>query len=300
MTMNDQDLKKKLGELTNTLDSMFAELRKSQPSKDVLTKGLVSVKTGLINIQNAISDPGESDLTDFFTGLGKGLIETQRELDRQSTEYLREIRSKPHILPSIFRAPKLSGKLNVGLQKRKGSGFNLLIAARKEEAEEFQHQEINFELASVPPPQEAIQKIMDPIEGWDLILGPHKRASVCAVVEKCLDPGNPSFTHSGTPAGRQRAIQAFQVTQHDRVLMLLANKPTQIMMAALFPFQAQGTQAPSDYLEIWELTVPESENEQPAMSSLFFSNKPGELKKVLKPLIDQQEQFLKGLEGKTQ
>ncbi|MEM7307897.1 MAG: hypothetical protein AAF682_14555 [Planctomycetota bacterium] len=129
------------------------------------------------------------DFAGFFQSMGQSLVDTQRLLDAESEEYLRSVRDKPHLGGSVFRLPKLSGELQVGLTETKQKGINLLLFANKVEAERFQQHKIQFEMTAAPAPLEALQALealRDEATDVALMLAPAERKAVFEDVSTCL------------------------------------------------------------------------------------------------------------------
>jgi hypothetical protein len=80
-------------------------------------------------------EPDPVSFESFLHRMSRGLVDAQQLLDVESANYLTSIADKPHILPSIFRVPKLSAKMRFALKVGKGAGLNLLFFSRRTETE---------------------------------------------------------------------------------------------------------------------------------------------------------------------
>lgn len=100
--------------------------------------------------------------SDFLNSIGEAMLETQRYLDSESLAYLRENSTKPHVLPSIFRMPRLSAEMKFALEKESEKEVNLIFFKNQNLAKELHQQSIKFELVSTPPPPDALEALRAP------------------------------------------------------------------------------------------------------------------------------------------
>ncbi len=148
--------------------------------------------------------PDESNsFADFFREIGEGLLETQQELDRRTDRYLQSIRNRPHLLPSVFRVPEVSGRLKVGLHQQKDRKLNFIVFGSSTSAKKWAEHEIDFKMAAVPPPPEALGALRSLPGTLTLVLSAAERAEVFAAVSRCLDEADPGggFFPGAFPAG---------------------------------------------------------------------------------------------------
>jgi len=94
--------------------------------------------------------------SDFLNSIGEAMLKTQRHLDSESLAYLQENSTKPHVLPSIFRMPRLSAEMKFALEKESEEEVNLIFFRNQNLAKELHQQSIKFELVSTPPPPDAV------------------------------------------------------------------------------------------------------------------------------------------------
>ena len=100
-----------------------------------------------------------SEFGEFFAAVGDSVVRAQKKLDSESELYLEEIRHKDHILPSVFRIPKVSAEIKFALQSVEARKINLLFYSIKEQSQEKHEQSVRFDIVAAPPPQEAVQRI---------------------------------------------------------------------------------------------------------------------------------------------
>lgn len=154
--------------------------------------------------------------SDFFSYVGRSLVEAQKTLDGHSETYLERIRGRPHILPSVFRIPKLSAEIKFAFKEVKDEKVNLIFYSTKEEAEKQHQQSVQFDIVSVPPPQP--QEIVNLTPRVVIILSPGMRKSVFDGVTNFLLPDDDS-------TGRKTEIalrKSYLLKNPDRVLIVEA------------------------------------------------------------------------------
>lgn len=105
-------------------------------------------------LATSATDPTQPSIPvgSFFSMLSAGLIDAQRNLDNQSAAYLDGAASQPHVLPSIFRIPKVSAEMKFAYDASQTTGFNLLFYQDQQRAEEQHQQTIQFDIVAAPPP----------------------------------------------------------------------------------------------------------------------------------------------------
>jgi len=129
---------------------------------------------------------GGTGFKEFFGEVGRGMIDTQRELDQRSENYLQSTAGRGYLLPSVFRMPYVKGSLKVGLDIEKKTGLNLFFFSSKEKTERYAQHEITFEVAAVPPPPEALTAIGALPGTLSLVLSPNEREAVFKQAQECL------------------------------------------------------------------------------------------------------------------
>ena len=112
----------------NTVDSSDPKLadaikglRESMNDVDQKWQALLTTsgagKAGGGDADVVATDQERLGFSQFLSGIGTAMLDTQRELDAQSLTYLRENSQNRHVLPSIFRFPKLSAEMKFALEK---------------------------------------------------------------------------------------------------------------------------------------------------------------------------------------
>jgi hypothetical protein len=100
--------------------------------------------------------PPAVDISDFFGNISAGLVRAQRNLDDQSSDYLKTVAAQPHALPAIFRIPKVSAELKFALDTTKKNGVNLIFYQDQTSAEELHQQTVQFDIVATPPPPDLV------------------------------------------------------------------------------------------------------------------------------------------------
>ena len=103
----------------------------------------------------------EADFSEFLSEIGEAVVDAQRKLDDQSAAYLREIKGKEHVMPSVFRIPKVSANMKFAMKERREKGFNIIFAKNKRGAEISLNQGLDFEVVAVPPPPEVMAQLAE-------------------------------------------------------------------------------------------------------------------------------------------
>jgi hypothetical protein len=91
---------------------------------------------------------------DFFADVAKGIVEGQKRLDGLSAEYLNTARRQPHVLPSVFKIPKVSADARYAIEKGTSTSVNLVFVKETNEAKTRHQQGVQFDVVAVPPPPE--------------------------------------------------------------------------------------------------------------------------------------------------
>ena len=92
------------------------------------------------------------DFDGFFTEVAEGFINAQTQLDAASAEYLKKVIDKPHVLPSVFRMPKLNAEMKFALEKQTGKGIQLLFYKNESTTTNLNEQSVHFEIVAAPAP----------------------------------------------------------------------------------------------------------------------------------------------------
>jgi hypothetical protein len=130
----------------------------------------------------------EVEFSAFFSSVGRALVDAQELLDRHSEDYLRSIGGRSHILPSVFRIPKLSAEIKFALKEATGEKVNLVFYSTQSEAETLHQQSVQFDIVSIPPPH--VQNMTGLAPRVGLILSSPSREAVFEGITKFLLPGD--------------------------------------------------------------------------------------------------------------
>ena len=141
----------------------------------------------------AVTDQERLGFSQFLSNIGTAMLDTQRELDSQSLTYLQENSQNRHVLPSIFRLPKLSAEMKFALEKQDERTVNLVFFKNQTMAKEMHQQSIKFDLVSAPPPPDAMAAIQTPVPEVTLVLRAAERKQV-------LDAGFAAKVDNALPA----------------------------------------------------------------------------------------------------
>jgi hypothetical protein len=122
----------------------------------------------------AASEPVQADFGEFFKTVGTGLVAAQEQMDAASVEYLKGISGKSHLLPSVFRIPRVTAEMKFALTKGVKEKFDILIFGKDTLAETMHQQSVHFEVVSAPPP---VPGLLPPY-GYDPVLADDRRKRV--------------------------------------------------------------------------------------------------------------------------
>lgn len=144
----------------------------------VQTAGLISLDIDKRKPATVEDKAVELPFDEFLTSVGDAMLSAQKQLDQKSAEYLSSIENQPHILPSIFRLPKLSASMKFALEQTATDRLNLVFFSSGSQQSSQHQQEIDFEIVSVPAPMEALSKLRQSAPQLNLLLNPGERKLV--------------------------------------------------------------------------------------------------------------------------
>jgi hypothetical protein len=129
--------------------------------------------------------PGDGDAVsfsfdEFLTSVGMAMLNAQKQLDERSSEYLKESQQQRHVLPAVFRVPKLSASMKFAFEKRDDKKMNLVFYSAGSQQSTQHQQEIEFDIVSAPAPAEAMAELRQKSPRLDLILEPKQRDTLVA------------------------------------------------------------------------------------------------------------------------
>jgi hypothetical protein len=117
------------------------------------------------SVESASDESQSTSIEGFFNAVGTGVREAQESLDLQSVQYMR---NRPSFAPeTMFRVPKVSANLKLGMTYSKETGINFLVVKSGSKTSRTMEQEISFDIVSAPPPPGTLEKFaelpIDPI-----------------------------------------------------------------------------------------------------------------------------------------
>ena len=129
-----------------------APVRKARSAKSRRDEESMTGKAVVAGATNATD--ARPSFQEFFQQVADGVVKAQRSLDTVSAGYLADARRQPHVLPSVFRIPKVSAEAKFALESTDGKTVNLVFFKKTEEATTRHQQTVQFDVMAVPPPPE--------------------------------------------------------------------------------------------------------------------------------------------------
>jgi hypothetical protein len=167
-----------LAEELRALELIAQAPRITEFREDDLRPHFDALRAQFDRLSELLPDARTTDFASFLRSVGESFIRAQQNLDAQSERYLRDTAHQPHLLPSVFRIPKLTAEIKFALEKLSGKELNLLFYQRKDEASSLHQQSLSFEIVSAPLPPEMQRQLTHAIPLLDLLLEPAARAAV--------------------------------------------------------------------------------------------------------------------------
>jgi len=218
-----------------------------------------------------LMEPDPISFEDFINRIGRGLVSAQELLDSQSADYLTATAAQPHILPSIFRVPKISAQMKFALRVEKGQGLNLLFFSKRDQTESQNEQAIDFEVVSVPAPPGASQQLLNVGPAMDLVLDPvlHARILAAIVAAPAADDAGPIVAAAQDPKLSPRLVfLAFSAA---------SGQPPRFLLFHATPDADKS-------VGLWLLTLPPQG--EPSLQTIYkFTTSNGKTEKFLRDLI---------------
>lgn len=208
---------------------------------------------------------------DFMGNIAEAMVDAQSKLDDESAKYLSGLDGKPHVLPSIFRVPKVSAQMKFALEVEQGKKINLLFYSNSQSSNTRNEQGIDFEMVSVPAPPgtEKLLQAAGPL--MDLVIDPAEHREIVEAI---------AAQDSSTKL--QKIIEA-------------AGNPQQAARIAAVSFAAKAgtdrrylifyaTSESTNAVGIWMLTIPATG--KPALVAVYsFKKNNGEDEVVLRDMM---------------
>jgi hypothetical protein len=99
--------------------------------------------------------------------------------------YLESTRGNKHVLPTVFRIPKITAEIKFALEKSKEKEVDLIFYSEREKATSMHQQSVKFEIVAVPAPTELVEKLRSLSPQLELILSPRTRRLIFDAVGAC-------------------------------------------------------------------------------------------------------------------
>ena len=218
-----------------------------------------------------VLEPEPITFEKFIRQIGQGLVAAQEMLDAESATYLTTTASQPHILPSIFRIPKITAQMRFALRVQNEKELNLLFFSKRDQAESQNEQAIDFEVVSVPAPPGAAQQFLAVGPSLDLVLDPVLHARVLEKVRAAAETEDtgPLVAAAQDPKLSLRLVALALSAGSGKELRFLISHAT--------------TDADKS-VGLWLLTVPAQG--QPVLQTIYkFTTKNSTTEKILRDLI---------------
>jgi hypothetical protein len=164
----------------------------------------VAVKSTLPPVVMAAAAPpadpaARFDFDGFFAEIADGFVNAQSKLDVASAEYLKQVSTKPHVLPSVFRMPKLNADMKFALEKKEGKGLQLLFFKNESTTTNLNEQSVHFEIVAAPPPANLL---VAPVT-VSVLFSKSRRAELFKIIQDFLLP-SPNNTPAKTDSALDR------------------------------------------------------------------------------------------------
>lgn len=158
---------------------------------------------------------GLRSISDFLSTIGQSVVASQEALDEQSIRYLQSISDRPFIPPTLFRIPKISAELKVGLSRGRRRELSIIIASSKEELNQMNEQTINFEIAAVPPTPELLEILEGQAPRIEFLFNREGRKEVFHALEHI----QPEITEASETRLKEQLARLISAENRDRVLI---------------------------------------------------------------------------------
>ncbi|MEO8657321.1 MAG: hypothetical protein ABI693_02575 [Bryobacteraceae bacterium] len=165
LTSTAQDVNAKIGAVQDQLQVAFSLAGKRVPTAGPARPG-------------PSSEP--SKFADFLSSVGQAVVDTQKQLDDASRRYLESADRVPTASPTVFRMPKLSGRMQFEVQFDKSKTVNLIFHSDTEKAKTLNRQSVEFDIVAVPAPPDMLIAMQSTVPAVSLVLDPAVRADLAA------------------------------------------------------------------------------------------------------------------------
>jgi hypothetical protein len=95
----------------------------------------------------------EPSLEEFFANVSQSLIQAQKELNKNSIEYVKSLSDLDQpIPPAYFAIPNVKAEMKLGFKSLEGKKVNIILFSKTDEKQQYGESTVSFELVSAPPP----------------------------------------------------------------------------------------------------------------------------------------------------
>lgn len=226
-------------------------------------------------------DGDKTEFSKFLASVSNSVVDAQQDLDDKSREYLEISQKWEHVLPSVFRLPKVTADVKFAFEKVDGKTVNLIFFKSTTQRKELHQQSMHFEIVSAPPPPELLAKLKSGSPAIALALSRNERASVFAAVREAPVSG---------PAISAVQKDVLLEAKADRVIIWRAAE------AGRYFLLHAGTE--EDEVGVWHLAL-----DPPVLEVVYkYGRKPQVMAETtgrailqawVRALADEQEKFLK-------
>lgn len=284
------DVQKAIKDLSSNLNSLTVQttaakrgLRRAKENLKIVSDYLSTAKAK--TTKPGSDEPQATSIEGFFNAVGTGVREAQESLDLQSVEYMR---NRPSFAPeTIFRVPKASAKLKLGMTYSEKEGINFLVVERGSETSRTMEQEISFDIVSAPAPPDSLEGFAKLPIGPILITSAIERE---LVLKRLLEEKKVT-THSGD-AGQVIASMLLK-DAFRRVLVIRGEESWTLMLVK--PPEERLPPPSSPNLSASFLVLPFEQGDG-GTKSLIPNQRMKHFYTLLFPIVDKQSRMLMDLE----
>jgi len=283
------DVKKSVRDLTAYINSLRVQgttsKRKLQTAKDnlaLIKKHLDASKP----VEPRADEPQATSIEGFFNAVGSGVREAQESLDLQSVHYMR---NSPSFAPeTMFRVPKVSANLKLGMTYSEESGINFLVIKSGSETSRTMEQEISFDIVSAPLSPDALEGLAELPVAPILITNAIERE---LVMRRLLEEKK-GGTHTGTDVGKVIG-EMLQKNAFRRVLVIRGEKNWTLMLAIPPEKRLPPPSSPSKSASVLVLPIEQTDG---VPKSLIANQRMNHFYRLLFPIVDKQTRLLTDLD----
>jgi hypothetical protein len=279
-----QDMKPndEVPEVSPIWDALTAQAKDSRFQKFLEMSGL---NRRLLPPDNAALSAIPFD--DFLQRMSKTVVTAQRQLDAESGQYLAEVaadQKKSHVMPSVFRLPKLSAQMKFSLDVQQSQSLNLIFFRHDGSETSRNEQSIDFDIVSIPAPPDAPAAVRAIGPRLDLVLDPLDRGRVLDAIRA-----------TPTASGLEPILEAAQDSPEQVLLLGLMREDG--LQRYLVLFADSSPDADEHAVGMWLAAFPD--DGPPALETVYRLTRKngqseGHLKDVVLAVAARQVEFFAG------